>query len=422
MGRNSRTKICFVALNAYPAIDPQVAGGFGGIETRSWTFARALAQKELDVSFVVRHWNPLRNSSYEGVRIHLLRDRLYPVRHSLLTRLKRSERFPWLILKQPRFRDIFDLPLVAAIRLLKGKTLPDRPAPELNRIDADAFVTFGVQSHSATVIASAKVTNRPSILFLGSENDLDERYLPGNDYVSVYRDDSAICYSILKNADAIFCQTTRQQQLLKERFNREGIVIRNPIDLTFWDEQSKKPLDERLTHGLERYALWVGRADPVHKQPQVLVEVARLCSDVNFLMVLNARDDVCEAEIKATAPANVHIVEAVPFAEMPALFAKAAVLVNTSSLEGFPNTYLQAAASEVPIASLNVEEDFLVESNSGIYANGDLEKLAQAIKEFWTEREPEVNGREYVEKHHSLDQQTKKLAEAIHEVISNYSA
>ncbi len=408
-------KVCFVALNAYPAIDPTVAGSFGGIETRSWLFARELATLPgFEVSFLVRHWHPLRQKSYEGVTLHLMRDRFYPVRDSLLSRIERLDHFPWMQLHRPQLSDAFFLPLLAGMKAMKRKPDPCEPSSLIENIDADIFLTFGVQSFSATVIATGKASHRPVTLFLGSDSDLDEQYLPGGDFVSVYRDRADVCYWAIQNADLIFCQTKSQQQRLESLFHRESQLIRNPVDVQQWDELATQEVEEKLHGNLRRYALWVGRADAVHKQPQVLLEVAKLCPGVDFLMIMNRRDDIVEVAIKQSAPANVQIVDHVPFAKMPAIFSKAAVLVNTSSLEGFPNTYLQSATSGVPIASLNVETDFLKASQSGMCAEGNLDRLAEYVQEVWNDEVTIAqSGKEYVAEHHDLQRQTTILANAL---------
>ncbi|WP_417851718.1 glycosyltransferase family 4 protein [Thalassoglobus sp.] len=413
-------KVCFVALNAYPAIDPEAEGTFGGIETRSWAFARALAQNpEFEVSFLVRHWNPLREGTYEGVQLHLMRDRFFQVRDSLLSRFKTVPRFPWIQLKQPQLSDVLYLPLLAGLKVIRKRRGARDALPAVTQIDADLFLTFGVQSFSATVIASAQATGRPAVLFLGSDGDLDENYLPGNKFVSVYRDSADVCYWTIQNATQILCQTKFQQTRLKKLFQRESRQVQNPIDLDDWDGLSRKKIEPALHANLDRYALWIGRAESVHKRPQVLLEVAAQCPGVKFLMIMNRHDEVFAAEIKKKAPANVSIVEKVPFPSMAAIFSRAAVLVNTSSLEGFPNTYLQAAASNVPIASLSVEQDFLSASNSGYFANGNVDELSGYVRDVWEERISPVTGREYVERHHNINQQTELLAESLKDVLKS---
>lgn len=416
-------KVCFVALNAYPAIDPHVPGSFGGIETRSWLFARELAKHaDFEVSFLVRHGKNLRAPSYEGVKLYLLRDRFYAARDSLLSRIQRVKSFPWVLIRQPRFSDVVYLPLFAAMKVLRRQRDACQTDSFLTGIEADMFLTFGVQSHSATVIASARAANRRCSLFLGSDGDLDENYLPGRDFVSVYRDRGEICYWTIQNADQILVQTVGQQERLSSLFERNGVLIQNPIDVERWDQLIDQDVPADLRGGLEKYVLWVGRADAVHKRPQVLIELAKRCPDVNFLMVMNPRDDLVDAAVRRSAPDNVAIVSHVPFSLMPGLFRQAVALVNTSSLEGFPNTYLQAAISRVPIVSMNVEAEFLHNSHGGVFTGGDLEQTSQAIQNFWNQSSSQAAeaelAREYVRMHHGLTSQTEKLAEALLELLS----
>lgn len=409
------TRVCFVALNAYPAIDPDVPGVFGGIETRAWLFAQGLARMtDMDVSFVVRHWQQLRQETHEGVRLSLIRDRLYPLRDSVLSRLERRGFVPWL--RQPQFSDLFAVPLLAVNKLIRRRSHPLQPQPFYEQIPADVYLTFGVQSNSASVIASAHAQGRPAILFLGSDSDLDERYAEDLDFVSVYRDRSDVCRWVLMNADRILCQTERQRTLLKSRFKRDATIIRNPIDISRWDDLRSQALDLPIVDDWNRFALWVGRADAEHKQPQVVIELARHCPQVPFLMVMNPRDDLLARKVRSRAPSNVRIVEQVPFVRMPALFDRTTVLVNTSSLEGFPNTFLQAAVSNVPIASLNVEGEFLQDAEAGFCADGDLAALARFVNQTWaspSSTEEPWPARKYVEKFHSLDRQVELLSEVL---------
>jgi hypothetical protein len=417
-------RVCCVALNAYPAIDGTVRGPIGGIETRSWLFAKGLARRnDMQVSFVVRHPSKLRHAAYENVQLRLLRDRLYAYRESMMLRLQRKPGFPWIRLREPRWSDLWALPLLAIRKASVPRPKPMAPWPFYRKIPADVFLTFGVQSNSAAVIASAHADQRPAMLFLGSDSDLDERYLEGSQFISPYRDSAAACLWTIQNADHIFCQTPSQQARLQSLFHRQGTIIRNPIDLDDWDRLAQEPLPGEFTRGLERYALWVGRAEGVHKRPLLLLEVARKCPAVDFLMIMNRRDDALAAEVHRAAPGNVRILEQVPFSAMPALMRHAAALVNTSSLEGFPNTYLQAAASGIPVASLCVEAEFLKHSRSGICAHGSIDSLANGVQRFWSnETDPGVfepeRARAYVEEHHSLRQQTERLAQSLHNVCT----
>lgn len=409
---------CVTAFNAYPVIDPSVGGAVGGVETRAWMFARALAREpQTRISFVVRHSANPGTLTVDGVSLVPVVDPLFRMRESVSTMVTRSAKFPWLKLTGFAPALLWQLPIVGADflrRRLTGRKIDyRRPMEPIASVEADLFLTFGVVNMtSASVIASAHARGKPAVLFLGSDSDLDERFTPDSTYVSPYGDPAPLCAWILANADAIIAQTPWQQAALKSRFGRDSVVISNPIDHAEWDRLAAVPLPEAETGGLRRYVLWIGRAEGIHKRPQLLVELARQTPEVDYLMVLNPREPVLETQVRRDAPPNVRILPQVPFPRMPALFARAAALVSTSSLEGFPNVFLQAAISRVPILSLVVAPEFLHTSGAGQAFDGDLAGLAEAIRRVWAsapDSETREQARHYVLQRNGLDAQVRQL-------------
>lgn len=407
-----------MALNAYPVVEPEAARGVGGIETRAWMFARGLLRHAgAEVQFVVRHSGLPRRDAVDGVRIISLIDRLYDMRAAVGMCVGRRAGFPWVRVHRWRPSLIWQLPVVAAERLLRGGASdPWQPDLRLSELETDVFCTFGVQSHSATVIASAREAGKPVVLILGSDGDLDPEYTAESTFISPYGDRGEVCWRILRESDAIIAQTAEQQEALRERFGRESAVVANPIDVEAWDAGLTQTPHSPDTSGLERYALWIGRADAVHKRPQLCVELARMCPEVPFLLIMNPRDAELESRLKREAPPNVRFVSSVPFTRMPAVFARAGVLVNTSLLEGFANTFLQAALSRVPIASLQAGEPFLSELGCGVFARGDLKRLAVGVRDLWSEKPCDSaleRARAYVIERHGLARQAVELAAAL---------
>lgn len=411
-----------MALHAYPVVEPELARGVGGIETRAWMFARGLVHHAgADVKFVVRHSGPPRRENVDGVRIVTLIDRLYDMRAAVGMCVGRRSGFPWLKLQRWRPALLWQFPVIAAERILRGGSgNPWRPDPRLAALDTDVFCTFGVQSHSATVIASARAAGKPAVLILGSDGDLDPNYGPQSTFISPYGDRGDVCWRILQEADAIIAQTPEQQSILRERFRRESVVIANPIDADEWDAGLTTPPHPADTAGLSRYALWIGRADAVHKRPQLCIELARHCADIPFLLIMNPRDARLDAELRRNAPPNVRFVTSVPFTRMPGVFSRAAVLVNTSLLEGFPNTFLQAALSRVPIASLQVGRGFLEELHCGRFADGDPGRLANDVQNLWQSPSGDLQleaARQRVIHEHGLPAQSGRLADLLRDVV-----
>ena len=414
-------RVCFVALHSYPAIDPSVARPVGGTETRAWEFARELGQRsDWSVTFVVRGGSDPILAERDGVQLLSRPERLYTLYESVGQSVQRAPRFPYLRLNRWDSRLLWQLPALMICRPFERRRDPRLPDPFFRGVETEIFVTFGVQANSARVIASAKATGRPAVLMIASDVDLDDRYVSDSTYVSPYGDRAEVCHWLIQQADAIVVQTESQQRMLQERFDREGTVIGNPIDVAWWAEQGSGTSD--VVRGeQDRYVLWVGRAESIHKRPQVLIELAKRCPEVPFLMILNPRDRAVEDQIRRDAPQNVRIVSSVPYDEMPRVMSRAALLVNTSSMEGFPNVFLQAAACQVPVVSLRVGREFLAESGAGLWADDDMGRLQESVTELWTDQSRAgsfgQSGHAFVLQHHDRATQVHRLEELLLSVI-----
>lgn len=418
-------RICIVAFNAYPAVNPLAGGQVGGTETRAWLLARQLAkQSDVEVSLAVRTTAPLTQSVVDGVRIIGLRDRFYRLREAVGGFASRQAGFPWIKVHRWSPSLVWQVPLLATARFFEDRpTDPRLPMRFFEQIEADLFCCFGNQATAATAIASAQATGRPAVLFLGSDDDLNVGYTADSQVRNPYGDTGATCDFSLKQADQVLVQTPEQLSLLRDRFGRDGVLVPNPINLAEWDSRANTALPAELHAGLDRFVLWMGRAEKIHKRPQVLIDIARHCPEIPILMLLNPRDPAVDAEIRQSAPSNVRIVTQVPFPLMPALFRKAMAYINTSSLEGFPNAFLQAAASRVPIISTDVGRSFLEQSRAGKCFEGDFLRAAHALRELQDSpdkcRELGARGRSFVEQHHAIEPVTDRFAEVLHSVAAS---
>lgn len=412
-------RVCCLALHAYSVFEPSAEGSFGGTETRAWLLAKGLAQHDgLDVSLVVRSERPLVKDVYDGVRIVRRPDWLYWTIRSVMAQAEPLSRFPWLRVLRWSPDLFWKVPLVAAARpFLRRPPNFHRPDRFYRTLETDVFCCFGVHRDSAMVIVAARATGRKSVLFLGANSDLDERYHPGSAYRSPYGERGDVCWFALQHADEIVVQTSWQQQAILERFGRKSTVLLNPIDLAAW--QSAQEANQGAIPGIQglgRYVLWLGRADSFHKRPLACLELARRCPEVQFLMVVNPRERDVEERMRRESPPNVKILERVDFQQMPLLFRNAAAMISTSSpdWEGFPNTFLQAAASGVPIASLEIDYGFVEKETCGVVAHGDFDRLAEYVQCVW--RDPQrgqkagTRGRHYVRQNHDLPRIAAELS------------
>jgi glycosyltransferase involved in cell wall biosynthesis len=130
---------------------------------------------------------------------------------------------------------------------------------------------------------------------------------------------------------------------------------------------------------------------------------------MNFVMVCQRAtgdDNYDQLVSNAKSLENLTFIPRVSPSEIDRYFQSAAVFVNTSESEGFPNTFIEACKWSVPILSLNVNPDgFLNEFNCGWCADNDWAEFVSKLKliiEPERQKEYGVNARAYVERHHDI--------------------
>ena len=385
-------RVCFVALHALTVIEPEFQGPVGGSETRAWTFARGLAQDDrFHVSFALHDARRPSHSQRDGVTLCVRHEPLKNIRYNVAAKVNVTRSFPYLQVKEFSPELIWQIPLLALVRPFKShRSLTDQLTRFFQQIEADVYCTFGVNETSFRVIQAAHSKQARVILFTVLDGDLDERYASDSTFVNPRGDRGPVCHAALMSADHIVVQTERQQTLMQARFGRESTLIENPIDVDDWDH-AHEPSAMVLTKLPDRFVLWIGRAEAGGKRPDRCLDLARGTPDVSYLMVLNPRDPIIENTIRSSAPRNVTIVSQIPYAAMPTVLKRATALVSTSEVEGFPNVFLQAAISRVPIVSLEAAPEFIRFLGVGMHAQGNFQTLMTSIESIWhTAPSPEL--------------------------------
>lgn len=202
----------------------------------------------------------------------------------------------------------------------------------------------------------------------------------------------------LMGADAIVCQHAHQVGLLRTRYQREGRLIR-----------SLCPTPVRMRADVPRKTvLWIARVDS-WKQPDLFVELAARMPEETFVMVGPPSpldpDNLPRLQKLAAAIPNLCLLAGVPFERTETLFAEAKLFVNTSQYEGFPNTFLQAAACGTPIVSWAVNPEGILDRHQmGYCADREWARFEQCVRLLCEDTALRArlgeNGLRYVREHH----------------------
>ena len=221
-------------------------------------------------------------------------------------------------------------------------------------------------------------------------------------------------HSGMKRIDYPFTQNDVQRQLLMQAYNLDSYHM---ISGHHPPLKPGLPSKDKLSGAI---VLWVANLAQ-SKRPENFVELARLGkgSGLRFVMIGSRGDpDYLKALFK-DQPGNLEWLGQLPFEETLTWFDRAAFFVNTSipEGEGFPNTYIQAWLRGVPVISLAVDPDNVIEENSLGFLAKDVSIIYDIIKFYRNKldkyREISETVLSYSRLHYSVIKMTDRFLETI---------
>jgi len=179
--------------------------------------------------------------------------------------------------------------------------------------------------------------------------------------------------------------------------------------------------DESDGDGAERGSLlWIGRVT-AEKAPRRYVDLARALPDGRFTMVTigpDASREHPELQEAARGVPNLELSENVPYPQLMEMISGAVAVVNTSTVEGLPNVFLEAWARGVPVLTLECDPDGVIERRElGIAASGSWDRFIAGARELLDGRFPRAElsrrTRAFIEEVHSIDAGAARWADVI---------
>ncbi len=216
----------------------------------------------------------------------------------------------------------------------------------------------------------------------------------------------------LKHTDFVVAQNAAQRHLLESERGKTTVEIKNAL----WDIPTPADIVRR-----KDIVLWVGRGIPL-KQPMKFVELALSLPEERFLMVFPGKGAIKDEIVReAGGMSNLEVIDYVDPRKIQETYNRAKCLVNTSTHEGFPNSFVQALMGGTPVVGLNVNPDGILDSlDIGHCCHGDLAQATEFIKSLSGERMDQLyaNCRAYFKENHDISTVIKKYEALFADIAS----
>jgi glycosyltransferase involved in cell wall biosynthesis len=305
-------KICLLGLHNLSVLAPAYEDRMvGGEPVQQTLLARALARRGHDVSMVVSDLGQADGMQYDGIRT--------------FKAYRPDAGLPVLRFAHPRWSGLWSA---------------------LVRADADLYYTSCAGMEVGLLALFCRHFGKRFVFRSASDSDCDKSRL----LVQYARDRWLYAYG-LRRADAILVQSASQAQTLLRSYGLEsrvaGMLVEPPLSAP--------------THEFD--VLWVGNIRRVKRPDRVLWLAARLpWAAIHMAGGALPGEEALFAGVRdgAAACANLTFHGSLSYLDATDLYGRAKVLLNTSDVEGFPNTYLQAWIQGVPVVTL-IDPDRVIE-------------------------------------------------------------
>lgn len=329
--------ICFVGLSNLAVLAPEVdSSGAAGEPVQHTLLATALARRGHRVSMVVADNGQPDGAVWEGVQT--------------FKAYARGAGLPVLRFVHPRWTGLYSA---------------------LTRADADVYYHSCAGGMVGQIAMYCASRGKRFVFRAASDADCQPDALIGLGN-QAWRDKWLYAHG-LRRASFVLVQTERQRDLMWRNYGVESTIA----GLAIQPGHSEQEFRER-----DIGALWVGNMRAV-KRPDVLLSVADGLPQVSFHVIGGSvpRGEQYFETVKAQAASRSNVIfhGAVPYRGVSPFYSRARVFVNTSDVEGFPNTYLQAWASGTPVVAFFDPDGVIAREGLGMTVR-DVSDMRDAVR------------------------------------------
>ena len=267
----------------------------------------------------------------------------------------------------------------------------------LKKISPEIIYIRGANAYTMIAVLYAKKKNCKIVWHIAHDRDvipLQNKRLFQNPFK--YMDKKMVEYGLI-HSECIVGQTQCQSTLLKNNYNRPcDFIIGNwhPVPTNIKKDNSIIKI------------LWIANWRSF-KQPEIFVNLANELKNIsNIQFIMLGRNEQYPQIKKRAIANNIHVMGEISNSKVNELLSESHLLVNTSQMEGFSNTFIQAWMRRVPVISLQVDPDDVLRQNGIGFCSGTFMQLVEDTKFIIKNHKlREIMGkkaRQYAIEHHSL--------------------
>ena len=208
----------------------------------------------------------------------------------------------------------------------------------------------------------------------------------------------------LQHANQVVVLADYMKKEMYKNFNIKSIVIKSGHPIPDGEFKKEEP----------PIILWISRLHKL-KYPDLFIKIFEELKDLNAQFILIGSGSYLKNELikYSNNYSNFTFIPGVKQYIDNEYYARASILISTSSVEGFPNAFIQAWMYKTPVISLNVDPDSVISNhNLGFYVKGNFQKLIDNIKDL-IENPSKMkaigkNCRDYAIANHDIEQTSKQ--------------
>lgn len=325
-------RICFFGLENLPVLAEEYnQHAIGGEQVQQTLLAKAFAHNGYSVTMVVRDYGQSDGSTWESI--------------STYKAYKQNEGIPVLRFIHPRWTKTWNA---------------------LRRADADVYYTSCAGMHVGLVAMFCQRYKKKFVFRTASDTDCDRKKVR----IPLARDRWLYEYG-LRRADHILVQSDWQKRTLLDTYGISseiaGMLVEQPPIATSQD------ID----------VLWVGNIRTVKRADRVL-SIAKALPEISFHMIggaLAGEESLFEKIKKAADDiGNIVFHGRTPYHETNRIYGRAKLLLNTSDVEGFPNSYLQAWSVGLPVITRIDPDNIIERERLGVVVDSEDDAISAIVR------------------------------------------